>query len=794
MYKNHLTRRELLKSTTALLIPVLSPESQVSSTTLPTQFGPIVDPRLKVVVSKEGVHAPGYRYAPMRRQPSPRTAKWIGTDAKSDKMPVVLFRHEFTLKTLPKHVIAKISGDITYRVWINGVLAMRGPSDMGMDYNRTPTGKWFFDIRDFAHLLKIGKNVIAAEVFRDSFTGWDGSRAPGSFLCEVSDGPQIIVATNSEWKVTSSDHWRNAKGRWTYDGSREPSGWRNAGFNDSDWKAAAILPDKWKSLVLSEIPARMETIYPPKSLTRPSATVSTGQSILPIQFIADGSVSVLFDRVIPAYITVRLTGGDGGTLQIEPNELDAPGHNRAASVSLTGGVQSLELPFLDSFSVINLRAEGINKPLNILEIRASYCSQPLDYRGSFQCSDPQLNRLWEVCRWATQVCLQTHHLDSPHHQEPICDPGDYMILSLNNYTSFFQPALTRQDLRKYAWIMGQCKNKVFHTSYALLWVQMLMDFYDHSGELSLLKELALSVHSLLDTFTGYIGANGLISEAPNYMFMDWVDIAGFPGHHPPAVIGQGYMTAFVYRALADGARIANLTGDPVRAKRYNELRQNIYKAFQRQLWSDNRGLYRDGLPYQTHVKPGQWLPPEKELETFTAHVNILAVLYDLAPKARQAEILERAITGPDFTCQPYFMHFAYEALAHCGIFNKFGVDQMKRLKVIEQTQSLREMWNTGDLSHGWGATPLRQMSTKILGVQVKNPTHVVIAPISCGLQFAKGIVPTANGDIQISWKKIRGKFILEMNLPLGTTGELQVAGLTKSLGAGSHKIVLPNGI
>ena len=115
----------------------------------------------------------------------------------------------------------------------------------------------------------------------------------------------------------------------------------------------------------------------------------------------------------------------------------------------------------------------------------------------------------------TQICLQTHHLDSPHHQEPISDPGDYLIESLSNYTAFFQPWLTRQDLRKYAWIMAQCQNKVFHTSYSLLWLQMLLDYYDYTGDESLVRELGPSVHSLLDTFTSYQVKNGLLSEAPN---------------------------------------------------------------------------------------------------------------------------------------------------------------------------------------------------------------------------------------------------------------------------------------
>ncbi len=788
MSNSQFTRREALKSTASLIVPFIAPELHPRITAPQVSFGPIVDPKVKVAVSKEGVKAPGYKFRIPNRVPAPRTAKWIGASKEKDNLPVVLFRHECTLTAPSRQILAKVSGDVTYRIWINGVLAMRGPSDMGMDYNRTTTGKFFFDVRDFSHLFKAGKNVIAAEVFRIPVTGSEGSKKPGSFLFEISDGAKVIAATGTDWKASSSEHWSNQNGRWTYDGSKEPEGWHDLGFDDSGWESAITVQDVWQPLVMSEIPARMESLYPIKGVTRPAATVSYPPTqLFPMRFSAEGSAGILFDRVMPAYITIRVTGGDGETLHIEPNELDAPGHNRAAAFRLTGEEQVYELPFLDSFSVINLRAVGIKQPLTILEVRAVYCSQPVDYRGSFHSSDQQLNRLWEICRWVSQICLQTHHLDSPHHQEPICDPGDYMILSLNNYASFFQPALTRQDLRKYAWIMAQCKNQVFHTSYALLWLQMLMDYYDHSGELSLVKELAPSVHSLLDTFTGYIGANGIISEAPNYMFMDWVEIAGFPGHHPPAVIGQGYMTAFFYRALADGARIAQLTGDTKREQKYQNIRTKIYTAFQRQLWVEDRGLYRDGLAYQTHVKPGQWLPAEKQLETFTAHVNILAVLYDLAPKARQAEILERAITGPDFTCQPYFMHFAYEAMAHCGLFGKFGVDQMKRLQIIEQTQSVREMWNTGDLSHGWGASPLRQMSTKILGVQVKTPNQVTIAPIHCGLQFANGIVPTANGDIHVAWKRASGKMNLDCTIPAGVTAEILLPGLRKTVSGGKHK-------
>ena len=52
--------------------------------------------------------------------------------------------------------------------------------------------------------------------------------------------------------------------------------------------------------------------------------------------------------------------------------------------------------------------------------------------------------------------------------------------------------------------------------------------------------------AVIDQFSSYLGKNGIISEAPNYMFMDWVTVHDdknpkiyFACHHPPAVIGQG---------------------------------------------------------------------------------------------------------------------------------------------------------------------------------------------------------------------------------------------------------------
>ena len=785
-----LTRRETLALTLAL--PLFAQETSEAMHKLPDPRSPIVHSKMHIAVQKDGVQVKGFRYTPPEPKRTVWKAKWIGLPEKTPSASVILFRREFELATRPVSAIAFLSADISYRLWVNGRLAARGPADIGMDYHRVPTGKWFYDRCDLTHLLRQGKNVLAVEVFAQPLIGWEGSRQPGHFLCELEDSETSLLQTDNQWQVKACAHWQNRDGRWHYDGTQEPNDWRLASFRADGWHNAVVVPDVWQPLVPSEIPARMEAIYPHTELKRISPNAKMKRNSFPVTLETDGGFTVRYDRVLPAFIGLTVQGGRGGILHLEPNEPDAPGFHRAAAIVLSGAEQQVELPFLDSFSVINLRATGLQEPLVIKDVRAVFTSQPVAYRGSFACSDPELTRLWSVCRWATQICLQTHHLDSPHHQEPISDPGDYMILSLNNYAAFFQPALTRQDLRKYAWIMAQCKNQVFHTSYALLWLQMLRDYHDHTGDIALVRELAPAVHSLLDTFAGYQGKNGLISEAPNYMFLDWVDIEGFPGHHPPAVIGQGYLTAFYYRALEDARRVAELTGDSAREAAYSRLRTETADAFGRELWVEAKGLYRDGKPFQTSVKPGQWLPADKEIETFTAHVNILAVLYDLAPKDRQAEILERAMNAKNFTCQPYFMHFVFEAMAQCGLFERLGLAQMKRWKIVEETQSLREMWTTGDLSHGWGATPLRQLSARVLGVQVRGANQIVFAPKPCGLDWARGSVPLLSGEVKVDWRRQGNQWHLAVDVPENCVAEIILPQLRKTVGAGKHRFQTPH--
>ncbi len=715
--------------------------------------GPIENAGMKVVADAEGVQARGYRFENRCAKPTAWQAQWIWLAGEAADRG--WFRKEIHLDEAPKQVAAWMSADMKYRLWINGKLVSRGPADIGRDYAGGQTRKWFYDYRDLTPFLHQGRNVIAAEVFRKGPGGV--SRGQPGFLFEAQ-ADKVTLKSDATWRALPS--------------SGGLANWQAPEFNDAAWGAAQVIPNLWDPNIPSEIPPLMEARYPVlKSEGLPENKI----------FTKDGSFKVVFDRVLSGFPQVKVKGGKGARVTLKA-------HGSAAFV-LGGGEETLEHPFMTEIvPAFTVELKNVTEPVEILDAGAVFTSQPVDYRGAFECSDEALNRLWKVSRWAVQICLQTHHLDSPNHQEPISDPGDYLIEAMVDYYAFAQPWLARQDIRKFAWLLKDEDYLNFHISYSIGWLQMLMDYYDFTGDKTLVAEMAPYVHGLMDKYNSWRGQNGIISEAPNYMFMDWVSIAGFGCHHPPAVIGQGYLTAFYYHGMAMASRVADLTGDPSRIEKYKQQRAALAVAFNRELWVADKGLYRDGKPFVTHVKPSKWLPADKDIETFSPHVNLLAVLYDLAPPSQRTPIVEKVMGETPLNTQPWFMHWVFQALDHAGLFDKYGTQQMRRWQIVPETQSFREMWKGGDLSHGWCSTPLVQLSARVLGVTPTAPGFKMLAirPTVCDLAWAKGSVPTPHGDVAVSWKWNDDELALDVTIPGGTEADVILPAKTEHVKAGKH--------
>jgi alpha-L-rhamnosidase len=759
--------------------------------------GPVQNAGMTVQVDHEGVQSPGYRW----EKPEPKTdwkARWIASTEKAlPDSSATCLRKEVTLEQAPKKVTAWISGD-NYLLYINGIPAGRGSADPGKDFASTRSGRRFYETRDLTPLFHQGKNAVAAELF-------GSNNLILELLVEYSDGTKVSFVTDETWRGISSPYLLRknpkegdlkllgGKPRMIpyFDAAAEPLGWLQTAFDDSKWPACKVTDAPKEQLVMSELPPLMEVRYPYFEITNVQGAVTVPKDPLtpghPIIVKGDGQFSVHFDKIMAGRCGIKVRGSNGAQILLLSNETGAIGGSRAYQIALRDGVQTFESRDYYALGTVTVMVRNATSPVEILDVTADFLSQPVEYRGSFSCSDEALNKLYKSARWSTQICMITHHLDSPQHQEPIGDYGDYLIADLVNYYSMGNnPWLAKQDLRKWAWVMENAKYQTFHTSYIFYWLQSLMNYYDFTGDQELLKELTPNVHAVIDTFTSYLGKNGIISEAPNYMFMDWVTVHDdknpnikFACHHPPAVIGQGYMTALFYQALGDAICISQINGDHVHAQKYEKLRKRLGDAFEKELWNSERGLYRDGKPFVSSVSTNRWMPADVQMESFSVQNNALATLAGLVPQDRQTSVMEATMTNTNWDVTPYFMHFVFNALDQSALFGKYGVQKLHEYKVIPETQTVREMGpEKGDYSHGWIATPAYQMPSKILGVRPTSPGFgtILIKPETCGLSWAKGSVPTPHGNVDVSWKIKGGKFTLDVTIPAGTTARIEIPG------------------
>jgi hypothetical protein len=791
--------------------------------------GPVAGWQGKTRLSAEGVQSVGFHYTPPPAN-APWQPVWIWTQpgVPASNVPAAHLRKTFTLPANVKvtSALARVSADRIYRLWVNGTLVARGPTDPGSDVilSHDWSHQWLYDQVDLAPYLHAGRNVIAAEVMTthllQSYSLGHSGFAFEATIQQASGAP-VLLASGPDWRAqvftgysegpilaAPVDPKTGAKpSGLLYDASREQPDWREPAFADTTWTQAVAVESVWGTLQPSRIPFSMELVWPAQGIARANTQVRPTPSG-GVRLTGDGSFSIDYDRMLAAYVSLRVHGAAGTRVTLESEETKTnPRPRRAAQLTLSGGDDTFEYPAYDAFSSLRVTVANSSGPVDFTDIRATFTSQPVSYRGSFTSSDESLNQLWQSSRWLTQICMQNRYLDSPNHQEPIGDPGDYLIEQLENDDAFAQPWLIRQDLTEFAAILDHADMVNFHTSYSLLWLQTLINFYERTGDKALLAQLKPTVDRLLDRFATFRGADGLLSEAPNYMFMDWVTIAGFPAHHPPAVIGTGYLTAFYYQALHNAQLVARVMGDQSRAEQYEQLRRQIHVAFERELWDPAAGLYRDGLPNHNHQPLGKWLPADKDISTHSVQMNALAVLYDLAPTDRQATLLQTLFSAQPLNVQPYFMHFVFAAEVHAGVFERFAFEQLRRWKINPETRTFSEMFNGGDFSHGWGGTPLVQLSEVVLGVKPAATAYarIAVAPHPGTLRFARGVVPTEAGDVHVNWTRTDDTFQLDIASPAGSPLEvalpqslssnatLSVDGKPTPVPAGQAAVVLPGG-
>lgn len=648
------------------------------------------------------------------------------------------FQKKFQLKKPAQKVDIYVSGDTFFRFWLNEKFIGKGPVCAGGDFIYSGPLPNYYANR---YTVEVSGTELFffAQVQLSPVVLTDYSRGHGGFMlnCMVTyeDGTQEEFFTDESWLGRVNGKFVKP---YHYDHTQE----------ESAWEPVEMIEDIWH-VKEAPIPMLKET------------------EILPVE---NRSISVLphtrarylipFDKIYAGYVNLSITCQGNCRIQIRCCEVEGG----AATQEELSTDRSLVYRGFQFHSIGLYEMTVENHSDNCVKIDSSliFSCYPVSEEGSFVCSDQQLQKVYEVCKWILEICRQTIHLDSPRHQEPLACTGDYYIESLMTAFCFGDMRLAAFDAQRTADLLIQQKGRIFHTSYSLIWVQMLYDVYGFTGDRKLLSSCREALDLLLERFHGYLGENGLLEHAPDYMFVDWMVVEGYSMHHPPKALGQTCLNAFYHGALKTAEKIYGLLGDAKKAELCNSRAVSLKNACNKLLFDSERGLYFDGL--STPSETGEWLPANINLKHFSKHSNILAVLYGVCPEEQSLSIMEQVVRDDSLTdCQPYFMHFYLEALKKVGLFSQYGMSFLEKWKAVVQNcdKGLQEGWYlpeegySFDYSHAWGGTPAYQLPCALLGFEMEEAgfKQISLCPQLFGLSSAEITMPTPYGMIYCKMEK-----------------------------------------
>ena len=680
-------------------------------------------------------------------------SKWIWLDSSlypqyeknddSASFCIAEFKHSYLSATKTK---IQISADARYLLYVNDKFVGRGPASPGSDFL---FGKMTYSYVDEYEITDTGVVEIRVLVTNQSTALTEYTFGYSGLYVRVIDENGVLLESNEEWDARPLSE-------------RVSCHYTDYTSKEKEYSKAKFIPV-----------VRKTELSPLEPLTE--------EKIIPIGFApvtTKGEKQTLvweFDKIYSAYPQISIEAHKKTTIKMITSEMGKTGYYEETIVTDKSVMHIC--PRMRSVGEITLEIEG---ECTIKELYLNYVHYPVKNEATFNSSDKLLNQIFNTCIHTQKICRQSLHLDSPTHQEHLACTGDYYIQALIEYFNMYDPTLTEFDIIRTSRILEAQEGRLFHTTYSLIYPMWIYDYYMHTGKTDLLKRVENSLRLLLNRFDSYLARdNGLIEYAPDYMFVDWViakeekdefldgsqlmshgKMSGFSLHHPPKALGQSVLCMFYFEALNKLSLIFKLLNDEKTATECLKKAESIKDAINEYLFDKSKGLYVGGLNTPDRVPTGNWLPENTKTVYYLKQANTLAVLFGIAPREKAKGLLEYVLTDlSKFEMQPYFYHFLLEAIYKEGLFEKYGLDLIRKYESLLKKcpKGLSEAWENMDcdFSHAWGATPAYIMKKALTGIEILEAGYkkIRLSPNLYGLDYAIVEISTPYGKIEICQEK-----------------------------------------
>ncbi len=410
-------------------------------------------------------------------------------------------------------------------------------------------------------------------------------------------------------------------------------------------------------------------------------------------------------------------------------------------------------------------------------VRSAVYDLPIS--GQFTCSDPLFNWVWQTSADTLRVSLEDAFIVDCYRERGVYIADSFAMslglraLSRDTRVEFRTMRLFDQARKAYGNMPGTTPTTNPPGgigTFPVMWVLWLRNRWAWSGDLDLLREMLPSVEDVLRKIAVDTAPSGLSMETG---FVDWgEDLAARDCKE------NGAFNALRYGALRAAAEMAQAIGDTQLAGAWRTEAAVTRAAMTDRLWDAERGCFAAG------IADGIQSPADP------LHANILALYSDCFAPAQRDPLLAwvrarllpnhyRCLADESGRVELHFLQYVLDALYRHGdaltaeqvIRAHYSILYGRKFPTLLETVGRGE---TDSWCHAWGCHPLWWFQTRVLGVQLVqhgDPTRLLIAPESYGLQHAAGVFPHPMGDIQIAWRIDGRKLLLDVQAPTGVSIE-----------------------